>query len=283
MTSAVLSRRDLPAPQSRPRHYLMVRPSFFDVEYAINPWMNTAVPVDTERAVAQWQNLVDTYRGLGHTVEELDPVPGLPDMVFAANGALVTPTATVGARFCFPQRRAEAAAHAAWLEAHGLGPVHQIAEVNEGEGDFLVVGERILAGTGFRTATAAHARVAEITGMPVITLQLVDPRYYHLDTVIAVLGDDQIAYYPPAFSVTAQATLATLYPDALIADEADAGCFALNAVSDGRNVVIPAEATAFAEKLAAAGYRPVPVPLDELLKGGGSVKCCTQELRRPLR
>ena len=94
--------------------------------------------------------------------------------------------------------------------------------VNEGEGDFLLVGAQILAGTGFRTTPAAHAEVAAITGLPVVSLELVDPRFYHLDTALAVLDDETVAYFPGAFSVTSQATLAILFPDAVIAGEADA-------------------------------------------------------------
>ena len=149
----------------RPRHYLMTPPRHFAVEYAINPWMHPGVEVDRELALRQWQGLVDTYRRLGHRVDLLDPVEGLPDMVYAANGALVTATATVAARFAYRQRAAESQAYAGWLGAHGLGPVYVPVEVNEGEGDFLVVGDKILAGTGFRTSPAAHTEVARLTGL----------------------------------------------------------------------------------------------------------------------
>lgn len=264
----------------RPRHYLMTPPRHFAVEYAINPWMHPGVAVDADLALAQWQGLVDTYRRLGHRVDLAEPVPGLPDMVFAANGALVTSTATIAARFAYPQRAAESRAYAAWLDAHGLGPVQVPQEVNEGEGDLLVVGDRILAGTGFRTTPAAHAEVARLTGLEVITLELIDPSYYHLDTALAVLDERTVAYFPGAFSPVAQATLATLFPDAIIAGEADAAVFGLNAVSDGRHVLLAAAATELAAQLAARGFVPVPIELTELLKGGGSVKCCTLELRR---
>lgn len=266
----------------RPRHYLMTPPRHFEVAYAINPWMHPGEAVDAARALRQWQGLVDTYRSLGHRVDVLDPVEGLPDMVYAANGALVTPTATIAARFAFPQRSAESSAYARWLDQHGFGPVYVPVEVNEGEGDFLVVGDLILAGTGFRTSLAAHAEVARLTGMEVVTLDLVDPSYYHLDTALAVLDDRTVAYYPEAFSPVAQATLATLFPDAIIATAADAAVLGLNAVCDGHHVMLPAAATNLADQLTTRGFAAVPIELSELLKGGGSVKCCTLELRRPV-
>jgi N-dimethylarginine dimethylaminohydrolase len=138
----------------------------------------------------------------------------------------------------------------------------------------------ILAGSGFRTEPAAHAEAAQLFRRPVIGLELVDPRFYHLDTALFVLDDDLIAYYPDAFSADSQALLRRRYPDALLADETDALAFGLNALSDGRHVFLPAPAEALAKRIADAGYQPVPVSLGELLRGGGSVKCCTLELRR---
>lgn len=264
---------------ARPRHYLMTRPDHFAVTYAINPWMTPGAAVDHLLAQRQWEGLRDTYRSLGHEVEVLDGLKGLPDMVFAANGALVAGDATIAAKFAHAERTAEAPAYAAWLEAAGFGPVHQPRFTNEGEGDFLVVGQRILAGTGFRTTPEAHNEVAAITGLEVVTLELVDPRYYHLDTALAVLTDDLVAYYPGAFSPVSLATLQRLYPDAILAHADDAAVLGLNAVSDGRHVVIAEAAHGLARDLELRGFVPVPVDLSEFLKGGGGIKCCTLELR----
>ena len=114
--------------------------------------------------------------------------------------------------------------------------------------------------------------------MPVVSLELVDPRFYHLDTALAVLDDQTIAYYPPAFSEAAQDQLRALFPDAIVVGSADAYVLGLNAVSDGLHVVHPSAATGFAAQLRDAGFEPVGVDLSELLKGGGSVKCCTLEV-----
>jgi N-dimethylarginine dimethylaminohydrolase len=258
----------------------MTRPTHFEVSYSINPWMDPSIPVDANLAMAQWNTLRRTYQELGHTVADVPPVPGLPDMVYAANGGLVAGGVAIAARFRHRQRQPEGAAYAAWLADAGYGPVYHLAEINEGEGDFLVVGDRILAGTGFRTNRATHSEVEVLTGMPVIGLELVDPRFYHLDTALAVLDHSTIAYYPAAFAPSAQQTLAECYPGAVIATEADAAVLGLNLVSDGYNVVISSAAVHLAEQLTTSGFHPVPVDLSELLKGGGGIKCCTLELRR---
>ncbi len=265
-----------------PREYLMCSPEHFTVEYAINPWMHTDEPVDTELAVKQWRGLREALIGAGHTVHELQPVAGLPDMVYAANGAFTVDGVVYGARFRYPQRQAEAGYHRAWYLANGWTDFRIPEQTNEGEGDFAYLPGRglALAGYGFRTSVAAHAEMQEALGRPVISLRLVDPRFYHLDTALAALDDDTVAYFPGAFSQSSQRVLHRLFPDALIAEEADALAFGLNFVSDNRNVVLNAAASGLTAKLAQRGYVPVPVELAELRKGGGSIKCCIAELRR---
>lgn len=264
---------------ARTCHFLMCRPVHFAVEYAINPWMDPNAPVDPARAVAQWEELRATYERLGHRVDLIDPLPGLPDMVFAANGGTVVGGRSLAAAFTFAERQPEGAAYASWLTAAGYGPVETSTGSNEGEGDFTLVGDVLLAGTGFRTERSAHAQAQELFGVPVVSLQLIDPLYYHLDVALFALGDDNVAYYPAAFSPGSLAALEKLFPDAVLASADDAAALGLNAVSDGRHVVLAHTAERLAEQVASRGYVPVPVDLSELLKAGGGAKCCTLEIR----
>ena len=271
---------------TRQRHYLMCAPTYFDVTYAINPWMDPHTPIDADKAYLQWDILRNTYLALGHKVDIIDPEPGLPDMVFAANGGLVVGGRAYTARFTFPQRSAEGPAYQKWFLSAGLIDVHEAAETNEGEGDFLALANVILAGTGFRTTIAAHIEAAAVLDRAVVSLELVDPRFYHLDTALAVLENGfgsapaEIAYFPAAFSMHSQQTLRQLFPSAVIVNEADACAFGLNAVSDGYNVVLPRDVTDMADQLCDRGYNPVGVDLSEFLRSGGSVKCCTLELHQ---
>ena len=266
---------------ARRRTYLMCPPEHFTVEYAINPWMNPDKPVDVALAMRQWQRLHSVFTSLGHTVHTVPPVAGLPDMVFAANGATVIGGRVLGARFRYPQRQAEAEAYLGWLRANyaGTGEIRESRVVNEGEGDIVFAGQVILAGHGYRTDEAVPAELADLFGLPVISLRLVDPRFYHLDTALAVLTNDVAAYYPAAFDDASRAALAGYFSELIEAKDEDAEVLGLNAVSDGRNVVLPEQATGLAAQLAGAGFTPIGVDLSELLKAGGGPKCCTLELR----
>lgn len=260
------------------RSWLMCRPAFFDVTYSINPWMNPAEPTSNSLALQQWQRLYDLLASLNHEIELIPPLAGQPDMVYTANGATVANGVVLLGRFRYPERTGEEAGFRRWFLERGYPLVRQATCTNEGEGDFLYAGEVLLAGTGFRTDRLAHAEASEILGCPVQSLTLVDPRFYHLDTALAVLDSEEIMYYPAAFDRASQALLEDLYPDAIRVERADAEVFGLNAVSDGLNVVLPQAAQRLASQLRERGFRPHGVDLTELLKGGGGPKCCTLSL-----
>lgn len=271
------------------RRYLMCRPAYFTVRYTINPWMEPARPTDTAKALAQWQTLYDLYVELGHEVELIDPLPEYPDMVYSANGGFLVDGIAYGPKFRFAERQGEAPAFMAWFRANGFDVVEP-KEVNEGEGDFLLVGDTILAGSGFRSTGDSHREVGEVFGREVVSLNLVDPRFYHLDTALTVLdpvegaehgGPEQanIAYLPQAFDEASRRILAERYPHAIRVSDEDGAVFGLNSASDGRNVIISPKATGFEAQLRERGYNPITVDLSELLLGGGGIKCCTLELR----
>lgn len=282
---ATVSTPAVPTRTAHRRRYLMCRPEFFTVSYTINPWMEPAKPTDTAKALAQWQQLHDLYIELGHEVELIDPLPGFPDMVYTANGGFVIDGRAYVPKFRFEQRAGEAPAFADWFRAHGFDTVEP-EEVNEGEGDFLLAGDVILAGTGFRSTGDSHREVGEVFGREVVSLTLVDPRFYHLDTALAVLDPvvaegetPTVAYLPHAFDEASQKILAERFPDAIQVAEADGAVFGLNSASDGYNVVISPRATGFEQQLRERGYNPILLDLSELLLGGGGIKCCTLELR----
>ena len=265
------------------RTVLMCRPDFFTVSYRINPWMHPEDPTDTSLAVTQWETLYAKYLELGYDVQLIDGLEGLPDMVYAANGGLVLDGIAYGAQFQYPERQLEGPAYMEWFAANG----YQVAEpvsTNEGEGDFLLVGETIYAGTGFRSDAASHDELRRIYNREVVTLRLIDPSFYHLDTAFAVLdsngGPGSVAFLPKAFDAESLDILDNRFPDAIHVNDADAAVLGLNSFSDGKNVIIASRATDFERQLRERGFTPHGVDLSELLLGGGGVKCCTLELRR---
>lgn len=261
------------------KRVLMCRPEHFTVTSTINVWMDPTKPTSTAKALEQWQTLHDAYLALGYEVELIDPIAGLDDMVYAANGGFTLDGKAYGAKFTYAERQAEGPAYMRWFADNGFA-VHEPEHVNEGEGDMLLSRGTILAGHGFRTSLDSHDELRRIFDREVVSLRLVDPRFYHLDTAMAILDSETIAYLPAAFDEASRAELERRYPDAILVDEADASVLGLNSFGDGRTMVIAERATGFGAQLRERGYETIELDLSELLLGGGGIKCCTLELRR---
>ncbi len=256
----------------------MCRPEHFDVVSTLNPWMDPSVPVFRSTAIEQWEQLVDLYEDLGHDVDLVQPGAGLPDMVFAANAGVAIDNRMMAAVMWSAERRPEEAHYRKHFDRSGFDEVFVPEHVNEGEGDFLFTGEVLLAGTGFRTDPRSHRGAQRFFDIEVVTLGLIDPRWYHLDTALFSITPEVAVWYPGAFAPDSVAELRRRFPDGIEATEADALAFGLNSTADARDVVMPASASRLATRVSDAGFAVHAIDLSELLKAGGSVKCCTLEL-----
>jgi N-dimethylarginine dimethylaminohydrolase len=109
-------------------------------------------------------------------------------------------------------------------------------------------------------------------------LELVNTRFYHLDTCFCPLAPGEALYFPGAFDAYGQRVLTTHVPKLIAVNENEAFRFGCNAVVVGKTVVHNSRCPEMGESLARAGYRSVEVELDEFLKAGGSAKCLTLRL-----
>ncbi len=235
--------------------------------------------MDRAKAMQQWDELGKIYKELGFKVELVDPVEHLPDMVFTANGGLVIDGKVMLARFKYPERQGESLYFKRWFNHHGLQRIYVPKSDFEGEGDCLTSGDVIFAGSGFRTSAYAHPEIERYFGKKVVRLKLVDDRFYHLDTCFAPLDDKTIMFYPGAFDSASRELIKENCESFIEADEASAQAFGLNAVSNGKQVVLGDKATGLIKVLKEKGYEPIPVDLSEFKKSGGGAKCLTLELR----
>jgi N-dimethylarginine dimethylaminohydrolase len=258
---------------------LMCPPDHYGIEYEINPWMNRSLGAVRELSFVQWKNLHSTLVSLGVQVETMEPIPGLPDLVFTANAGLVFGNRFLSSRFKHDVRARESPYFDAWFAAHGF-TVDHLPEgyYHEGAGDALFCGETLFAGYRTRSDASAHQWVAGAFGVRCLPLELVNPRYYHLDTCFCPLAPGEALYYPDAFDTYGRRVLSTHVPKLIAVNETEAGRFGCNAVVVGKTVVHNSRCPQLAASLEAAGYRSIEVELDEFLKAGGSAKCLTLRL-----
>ncbi len=259
---------------------LMCPPAHFGVDYEINPWMHVEVPVDRERARRQWDALRSTYQDMGVEVVLADPRPGLPDMVFTANAAVVRGDQAVLSRFRHPERQGEEGLWRAFLESWGMRVSDTGGLAFEGAGDALFLGDTLVCGHGFRTDPEAIPLVAQALDVEAVALELVDPRFYHLDTCFCPLDDRTVLLAPSAFSPQSADVVRRLAARVIEVPPGVAEGFACNALALDRTVVSSTAAEALAEPLAEAGYRVVGLPMTEFMKAGGGVRCLSLPLAR---
>ena len=260
-------------------HILMCPPDFFGIEYEINPWMKRECPAEHALAVRQWSNLKDVLESLGAKVSLMRPEPGLPDLVFTANAALVFRQRAILSRFLHPQRQGEEPHNQKWLEEHGflveqLGP----NQFFEGAGDALFCGDTLFAGYRRRSDVNAHQQVAKRLDCRVIPMELVDAYYYHLDTCFCPLEPGKAIYFPGAFDEYGRRAIAEHIPQLIAVEEEEARSFACNAVVVGRTVVTNTGCPRLHADLKRHGFATEAVALSEFVKAGGSAKCLTLRL-----
>ena len=278
------AKRPAPSPLADGKtHILMCPPAYFEVTYVINPWMEQGT-VDTTLAKQQWNDLFNTLSQLPNTeVHPMTPVEGLPDLVFTANAAFVVGKTAIIASFKHPERQPESAYYKAWFDHHGFDTIDMPTNlVFEGAGDALIYqnGDTRIALAGYRTRTdiEAHTLISQHTGLPVVSLELANPKFYHIDVCICPLNRGYFLYYPGAFDAYGQQVIEHNIPaDKRIVVTADeAAQFACNAVNVGDTVVFNRQKTfRLKDALTERGFTVQDVDLSEFIKAGGSSKCLT--------
>jgi N-dimethylarginine dimethylaminohydrolase len=257
----------------------MCPPTYYGIHYEINPWMNKARQADHALAVTQWTDLRDLLESTGAVTSEVEPIEGLPDMVFTANAGLVYHEQVILAHFKHPQRQGEEIHYRAWLESHGWRVISPpINMFFEGAGDALFCGDTLYAGYRQRSDARGLQQIGEKLGVRVLPLELVDPYYYHLDTCFCPLAPGEAIYYPPAFDDYAIRVLTENIPHLHAVADDEARSFACNTVVVGKTVITNTGCPDLHRLLKTLGYIAIETPLSEFVKAGGSAKCLTLRL-----
>jgi N-dimethylarginine dimethylaminohydrolase len=256
---------------------LMCKPTYFDIEYVINPWMDTSNRVDKDRALKQWEYVRDVLSDLGVKIEYIDPVPGLPDMVFAGDAGMVSGKTFIASNFRFSQRQKEAEVASEWMAARGYKVIIPPEEVYfEGLGDVIYSDTDIIVGHGPRSSPDSVEFIQKIFSQLKIIgeVHLCDPWFYHTALAAAFIGRDRIIYYEPALSVESRQLLESKFEHLIAVSEQDAKQFMVcNNIVVGGKILVHNCTPELEESLGKWGYEVIRCPADEFLKSGGSVRC----------
>jgi lysine-ketoglutarate reductase/saccharopine dehydrogenase-like protein (TIGR00300 family) len=266
---------------------LMCAPDHYDVDYVINPWMEGNIHKSSqERAVEQWQKLYHIIKEYA-IVDLVQPEKGVPDMVFTANAGLVLGTNVVLSRFYHPERQGEEPYFKAWFEENGF-TVYELPKdlPFEGAGDALFdrEGRWLWAGYGFRSELDSHPYIARWLDTEVLSLRLIDNRFYHLDTCFCPLANGYLLYYPEAFDSYSNRLIEMRVPEdkRIVVEEPDAVNFACNAVNINDVVIMNKISSDLERRISEKGFKVIQTPLTEFLKAGGAAKCLTLRVTEPI-
>lgn len=254
----------------------MCRPDYFSVSYSINPWMDKTT-VNLSRAQKEWLQLIRIYQGLGIKVETIQPIRGLPDMVFSADHALVLDSQAMLSNLRFPERQQESKYYVEWFKKQRLDlnflPQNSFFE---GSGEAIVWRGILFIGTGFRTSLDAANQIAQKIDLKVVTLKLVNPYFFHLDLCLFPLNEEVVFYYPQAFDQESITKLKRLVPKLIQFTDKEAYGFSGNSLVTDHHVVLQKDNPTFSKKVTSLGYKTLEIDLSEFKKAGGGVHCLTQ-------
>lgn len=261
------------------RNLLLCAPDHYGIEYEINPWMSRARGADTPLVQSQWKGLHEALSTLNAHIDLVPPQPKLPDMVFTANAGLAVGRKFIPSNFRHQERAGEAPHFARWMEQHGYEVVWLPQTLYfEGEGDALFGADALFCGYKFRSDINSHRAVADILRCLVISVELVDPRFYHIDTCFCPLSDGSAMWFPGAFDEYGQRAIRDHIPNLIDVSPEEAARFSCNAVVLERDIVLPEGAPKLVTTLTERGFTCHPLAMTEFLKAGGACKCLTMFL-----
>lgn len=262
--------------------FLMCPPDYYEIAYEINPWMSLRRNINTSLARTQWDLLYKLLTDqIGVQVELINPVKGLPDMVFTASAGMVWNHAFIRSNFRHKQRQPEAAFFESWFQEHHYDVITLPKVLYfEGESDAFVAGDYLFCGYHFRSDIQAHHLVAEIVQKTMISMALTDERFYHLDTCFCPISDKTALYYGKGFNESDEHNLRKQIPNSILVRIDEALQFICNSIVVGNKIITPAKCPQTIEMLRFLGYHVYPVDLSEFIKAGGNAKCLVLTLDR---
>lgn len=253
---------------------LMCAPSHYDIRYEINPWMKLRNRIRSSEARSQWNGLYRALVSLGVDVMTIPQKKDCPDMVFTANAGVVHGKEFIPSHFRYTERRGEEPAFISFFRKKG----YRIRDAArslffEGEGDLLAYRDMLFGGFRYRSEIAAHEKVSECLKKRFVAMELVHPRFYHLDTCFLPLDDRSALYYPGAFDSYGRRVIRRFIENPIPVGTDDAYHFACNGIRVGKTLVINKASRALTKDMKKLGYEILETSTSEFMKAGGSVKC----------
>lgn len=256
---------------------LMCEPTYYEIAYEINPWMDTSQKVNKTLAQEQWSHLKMTLENCGADVELINPRPNLPDMTFTSSAALVHGSKIFLSHYRYPERQGEEEHFKAWFELSGFEIYTEDEQSFEGASDALFLNQTLFAGFGFRSEQRFYARLEEYNISHIVYCELKDPDFFQLDLAFCPIDHNRAIWYPNAFSTTAQTNMQK-QAELIAIPKNEAHRFACNAIVLDDKIIIPSDCPKTKKLLTSLNFTVFECPMSEFIKAGGACKSLTLQL-----
>lgn len=264
----------------RVKKVLMCPPKYFRIEFKINPYMDPNDPkkqVNPQIAWKEWRNLYSTIKNMGIEIDLLQPIKGIPDLVFPADmGFVVNPKISrktvVLSNFKWSERQKETYYYEQYLKKNKYKiiklPKHISFEINIRETDNFY-----LLGYGIRNDKEGIRYLRKYFDKPVYALKLVSPWFYHLSCALAVLNNDTVMYYPKAFDDKSVKLLDKLFKNKIILTKKEALNLAGNCIVMNNKIVINYMTPRLRKIFNKLNLNFIEISVGEFIKAGGAINC----------
>ncbi|PFG04816.1 arginine deiminase family protein [Bacillus sp. es.034] len=234
--------------------------------------------IDIDKAVSQHKRFVDVLEKNGSEVIHLQPSSELNEQVFTRDIGFTIHDQFFVASMNTDVRRGEVKTLKHWLEENEV-PYNELLHSIEG-GDVLVDEENVWIGVSGRTNQLAIQSLRnQLTPYTVHELPLRED-ILHLDCVFTIISSEWALVYPPAFSKEDLETIKKHYNIITVTDE-EQFQMGPNVLAIGNQKVISlTQNQALNERIRAEGFDVIELDLSEIIKSGGSFRCCTLPLIR---
>jgi N-dimethylarginine dimethylaminohydrolase len=257
--------------QSFLKYFVVCRPTFYDIKYQINPWMNFH-GFNKNMAIDQWNSFCDRIKEFGAEVLQVKPREDLPDMTFTSDNGLFLKSENI---FVVSNHKHEERSREQWWfhEFFFNRNASIITTANYFCGsDAVFFEDTLIGGYGFRTDKELYDEIRPLLDKDPIVVKLVNPYFFTLNSCFCPLNNSDYLIYEDAFDEFPSLGRKISVPGV------EAKNFACSSLVIGNKVLISKNCPITCEKLKEFGYEPVELEMSELMKSGGACKALALEI-----
>jgi N-dimethylarginine dimethylaminohydrolase len=260
---------------------ILCEPQYMEIKEVINDVQKKYIKdnIDRSLAISQHQKFEQTLRNAGVEVIKLKPSKDHPEQVFTRDIGFSLGNRLFISEMANPIRQGEERVLVQWLNQHNISYKKLSMDSIEG-GDVIVDGNRVFIGISHRTGKKAiQALQKELPEFKIIPISF-NPEYLHLDCVFNILSSKEALIYPNAFDQKDVDLLSRMY-HLIEVNESEQFAMGTNVLSIGNNRVLSLPSNHDVnKKMRQYGYQVLEVDFSEIIKSGGSFRCCSMPIVR---